>query len=132
MQLCYQNIVDNAKFRRGKKIQRNTKTGFWIISVKLITQCHQGLWKRRAKEIFKRSIAKHNLVYSEYLGDGDTSSFTEVVNSEPYKEFDIIPKKLECIGHVNKRMGTRLRKLVQSYKNSGTPRGKGKLTKKNH
>ena len=35
-----------------------------------------------AAEIFKRSIKRHKLVYNEYLGDGDTSSFKDVVNAE--------------------------------------------------
>ena len=30
-----------------------------------------------AGEIFRRSIANHGLIYHEYLGDGDTSSFIE-------------------------------------------------------
>jgi len=51
-----------------------------------------------AVEIFKSSIQKYNLIYDEYLGDGDTSSFKDVVATEPYKEFGIEPKKLECIG----------------------------------
>ena len=51
------------------------------------------------------------------MGDGDTSSFSEVVTSQPYKEHgDIIPVKLECVGHVQKRLGTRLRNLVKQHK----------------
>ena len=38
----------------------------------------------KAVEIFQRSI------YSPYLGDGDTSSFKKVVESNPYSEFDIV------------------------------------------
>lgn len=61
-----------------------------------------------AKEIFRRSVNKHNLIYNEYLGDGDTSSYAEVVDDERYKDFNILPIKLECVGHVQKRLGTRL------------------------
>ena len=39
-----------------------------------------------AVEIFSRSIKKNGLIYNEYLGDGDSSSYSEVVSSEPYKE----------------------------------------------
>ena len=28
--------------------------------------------------MYQRSIEKHRLIYSEYLGDGDTSSFNEM------------------------------------------------------
>ena len=48
-----------------------------------------------AVAIFKRSIEKNNSVGSEYLGDGDTSSFKEVVDSQPYKNFGIEPVKLK-------------------------------------
>jgi len=84
-----------------------------------------------AVEIFKSSIQKYNLIYDEYLGDGDTSSFKDVVATEPYKEFGIEPKKLECIGHVQKRVGTRLRNLVKQHKGTKTTlSGRGKLTEK--
>ena len=69
-----------------------------------------------AVNIFKRSIANYNVMYNEYLGDGDTCSYNDVVNSEPYKDQGVIPIKLECVGHVQKRLGTRLRNLVKSHK----------------
>lgn len=38
---------------------------------------------------------------------------------------------MECVGHVQKRLGTRLRNLVKSHKGTKTPlSGKGKLTNK--
>ena len=67
-----------------------------------------------AVEIFSRSIKKNGLIYNEYLGDGDSSSYSEVVPSEPYKEHDnIVPQKLECNRHVQKCLGTRLRNMVK-------------------
>ena len=82
-----------------------------------------------AVTMFKRSIEKNNLVYHEYLGDGDTSSYKDVIDADPYKDINIMPVKLECIGHVQKRLGTRLRNLVKSYKGTKTPiGGRGKLT----
>ena len=57
-----------------------------------------------AIDIFNRSIDKNNLMYHEYLGDDDTSSFKEVVDANPYEKYDIIPSKLECIGHVQKHL----------------------------
>ena len=62
-----------------------------------------------AVEIFQHSVQKHKLVYSQYLGDRDTSSFKEVVESNPYFEFGIVPEKVECVSHVQKRLGTCLR-----------------------
>ena len=84
-----------------------------------------------AIELFRRSVSTNNLIYSEYLGDGDTSSFTDLVSSKPYENYNIDPEKLECIGHVKKRMGTRLHNLVKQYKGTLTPlHGKGKVTDK--
>ena len=82
-----------------------------------------------AVDIFNRSIIKHNIICKEYLGDGDTSSFNDVVRSEPYVKHSLTPIKLECVGHVQKRLGTRLRNLVKSYKGTKTPFSeKGQLT----
>jgi len=36
-----------------------------------------------AVEMYKRSVEKHSLMYTKYLGDGDTSSFNEVVAAKP-------------------------------------------------
>ena len=36
--------------------------------------------------IFNRSIDRYNVIYHEYLGDGDTSSYTEVLVSMPYAD----------------------------------------------
>ena len=84
-----------------------------------------------AVKIFQRSIQNNKLIYKEYLGDGDTSSFLDVVNSDPYKEQGIVPVKLECVGHVQKRLGTRLRNLVKAHKGTNQPlAGRGKLTEK--
>ena len=68
-------------------------------------------------KIFKRSVKKNGLIYSDYLGDGDTSSFSDVVNSEPYKDHgNVVPQKLDCVGHVQKRLGCRLRSLIEQDK----------------
>ena len=52
-----------------------------------------------AIKIFSRSVEKNNLIYSHYLGDGDTNSFKDVLQSEPYKAYNVEPVKLECVGH---------------------------------
>ena len=84
-----------------------------------------------ALAIFTSSVQKHKLIYQNYIGDGDTSSFKEVSAGKPYKEFGINPKQFECIGHVQKRLGKCLRELRKSQKNSPTPlSGRGKLTDK--
>ena len=74
-------------------------------------------------EMFLRSEQLHRVRYSNYIGDGDAKTFKAILDIEPYgHEFKI--KKNECIGHVEKRMGSRLRNIKKSAKLGG----KGKLT----
>ena len=55
-----------------------------------------------AVEIFRRAINRNKLCYVNYLGDGDTTSFSKVQETKPYgPDFKIT--KLECVGHVQKR-----------------------------
>ena len=77
-----------------------------------------------AINIFHRSVKKYNLRYTKYLGDGDSSSFSKIVESKPYGQ-DIVIKKLECIGHIQKRIGSRLRQLKIDYRGKKLPDGKG-------
>ena len=84
-----------------------------------------------AVEIFRHSFEKNGLIYNQYLADGDSSSFTDAVNSNPCKEYHITPEKLEGVEHVQKRLGTWLRNKVKEHKGTNTSiSGKGKLTEK--
>lgn len=76
-----------------------------------------------AFRIFERSLIKRDLQYIEYYGDGDSKAFMQV--KDIYGENTVT--KLECIGHIQKRVGSRLRKLKKNTKGLG---GKGKLTDK--
>ena len=64
-----------------------------------------------AVKIFNRSIDKYNLRYVNYIGDGDSSSFSKVVDSNPYPGTKV--NKLECVGHIQKRVDANLIKLTQ-------------------
>ena len=86
-----------------------------------------------AQEIFHSSIQKYNLRYTKYLGDGDSSSFSNVVKSKSYG--NCIIEKLECIGHYQKRVGSRLRQKIKDFKGRLLSDGlkiigKGRLTNK--
>ncbi|GFW72719.1 retrovirus-related Pol polyprotein from transposon 17.6 [Trichonephila clavipes] len=74
-----------------------------------------------AMRIFQRSIVKRGLKYAHYYGDGDSKGFISV--KDTYGKDSVT--KYECIGHVQKRVGARLRKLKSKNKNLS---GKGKLT----
>ena len=84
-----------------------------------------------AVDMFCRSLAINKLIYNGYLGDGDSSSFKDVVDAKPYVVYNIDPEKYECVGHVQKRLGTRLRNKVKEFKGTKTPlSGRNKLTKR--
>ncbi|KAE8740595.1 hypothetical protein FOCC_FOCC013896 [Frankliniella occidentalis] len=64
--------------------------------------------------IFKRSLfRKTPFRIKTYVGDGDSKTFTNIVAAKPYGD-ELIPVKEECTGHVQKRMGKRLRDLKKS------------------
>lgn len=87
--------------------------------------------KEIIKDIFCSSVEKHQLRYTRYIGDGDTNSFKALEEAKPYGDVGI--EKIECVGHIQKRMGTRLRNLKKTMGNrklaDGKPiGGKGRLT----
>jgi len=54
-------------------------------------------------------VEKHNLRYTTFIGDGDSSSYPTIVAEDPYPGVTIA--KGECIGHVQKRVGSGLRSI---------------------
>lgn len=74
-----------------------------------------------ATEMFSRANEKNDVNYINYIGDGDCKTFKAILEQNP------TVKKKECIDHVQKRMGNRLRNLVKKTKGLS---GKGKLTGK--
>lgn len=92
-----------------------------------------GMESEGVLSIFHRSQEKYNVQYTRYLGDGDTKAYKKVVESKPYGEVNI--EKLECVGHVQKRLGSRLRRLRNEYKGKRLEDGKalggqGRLSEK--
>ena len=83
-------------------------------------------------ECFMSSVQDGKLRYINYIGDGDSKSYSDVVAKDPYYGKEV--KKLECVGHIQKRVGARLRKLKSNSKSNlsdGKPiGGKGRLTDK--
>ncbi|GFU54260.1 uncharacterized protein TNCV_3619131 [Trichonephila clavipes] len=113
----------------------------------LLTVSGDGTWKTRGNSslievctvivvdthrIFNRSEKLHNLKYPNYIGYGDTKTFNALSENKPYGDDHLI-QKIECVGHVQKRMDTRLRKLKLVYSKNKlsdgkTIGGKGRLT----
>lgn len=62
-----------------------------------------------AKAVFSRSL-DHGVRYKTYLSDGDSKAFTTVANEKSYGS-DFVIENIECVGHVQKRTGSRLLSL---------------------
>lgn len=75
------------------------------------------------KEMFSASESKYGVRYMIYIGDGDSKTFKAILDLNPYGDDHVVMKR-ECVNHVEKRMGTRLRNLKKQKKLGG----KGKLT----
>ncbi|GFV67310.1 CCHC-type domain-containing protein [Trichonephila clavipes] len=75
-----------------------------------------------AYRIFERSNVR-NVQYNEYYGDGDSKGYESVKN---FYGINTVTK-LECIGHVQKRVDLRFRQIKKKKKGLG---GKNKLTDK--
>ena len=91
-----------------------------------------GMEAKGVLNIFNRSQELYNVRYVQYLGDGDSKAFLKVIEAKPYGN-SVNVEKLECLGHVQKRMGTRLRKLRKDLKgkklSDNKPlSGRGRLT----
>ena len=65
--------------------------------------------------VFERSLRKHQARYTEYLGDGDSKS--DVAVKDTYGPNSV--QKMECVGHVQKRVGNRLRELKKKCEGLG-------------
>lgn len=66
-----------------------------------------------ATRLWQRSIS-YKLRYTTFLSDGDSSAYNAVCGlNDGQGPYDIKVEKEECVNHVCKRMGTRLRKLKQ-------------------
>ena len=57
-----------------------------------------------AVAIFSRSVELYKLRFLQYIGDGETGSFSKVCESKPYGE--LIPGRLEYVGHIQMCLGT--------------------------
>lgn len=65
--------------------------------------------------IFNRSMEQNGVRYTQYEGDGDSKSFQHVVCLKPYGNATTI-ENLECLRHIQKRMGARLHSMHSKNK----------------
>jgi len=76
-----------------------------------------------ARQIFSRSLKRHKVRYADLYGEGDSKSHEIAKNTY----LAITVRKLQCVRHVQKRVGNRCLKLKKKVKCLG---GRGKLTKR--
>ena len=83
-------------------------------------------------DCFINCIENRKLRYTHYIGDGDSKTYNEVLKNDPYP--GIVVEKLECVGHIQKLLGSRLRNLKHTMKgpltDGKTLGGKDRLTDK--
>ena len=66
-----------------------------------------------ATKIFSSSKEKHGQCYTSFYGDGDSKAYPAIKDTYgPTKPI----KKFECVGHHQKRVGSRLRNLKKKTK----------------
>ena len=78
---------------------------YWLAHRNLCTANYKGTSQSMEStgdiDVWRRSVETHNLAYGIYIGDGDSSSFKNLVESDPY-DGKVPIRKEECIGHVQK------------------------------
>ena len=82
-------------------------------------------------QMFKSSL-QFKIRYSSLICDGDAKTHAMILDEQPYGEGHLVVK-LDCIGHIQKRMGNALRRLKETYRgqklsDGKTIGGQGRLT----
>ncbi|GFT52275.1 f-box domain-containing protein [Trichonephila clavipes] len=98
-----------------------------------ITKDSVGEWNVGVLSIFQRSETSRKACYTQYLSDGDSKGFHTIKEAKVYGDTEV--EKLECVGHMQKRMGTRLRNILKMSKciklsDGKNISGRGRLTLK--
>ena len=58
-------------------------------------------------EMFRRSLENLGVRFLYYVSGGDSKTYTGIIKAAPYGKTEVT--KEECVCHVQKRIGTRLR-----------------------
>lgn len=59
-------------------------------------------------EGFNTSIQRQNLIYKTLIADGDSSVYKSILDSHPYKDYDMVVKKKECVNHSHRNLAKKL------------------------
>ena len=129
---CQQCAVWKSRKREGKVTNAEFEQFIADHSCTRTTAASSGGMEAEAAPILWRRSEERRLRYTTFIGDGDSKSFIAVQNASPYGPHVKIEKE-ECVGHVQKRVGTNLRKLKKNFAGKkleagGTIGGRGRLT----
>lgn len=100
--------------RNAKKRKSAIDFLIWVES-KYAEECEsnykgssRGMEVQGVLEMFRRFEELHGCKYANYIGDGDSKTFTNLLAANPYGD-DFVVEKLECVNHVAKRMFIQLK-----------------------
>lgn len=65
-------------------------------------------------EGFKNSVAQHGLVYGRLISDGDSSTYSKILEARPYNKTTV--EKVECRNHVMRNFCNKLQSLATETK----------------
>ncbi|KAL4718477.1 hypothetical protein ACJJTC_002120 [Scirpophaga incertulas] len=65
-------------------------------------------------EGFKNSINMHNLIYGKLISDGDSSTYSKILQARPYS--DLTVEKIECRNHILRNLCNKLQALATDTK----------------
>lgn len=81
-----------------------------IDNYSLLCKLQDGVQEHPQNVSAVRTYCMCDIRYKNFLGDGDSSAYPTIVQTQPYgPDFSI--EKLECVGRIQKRMGSRLQEL---------------------
>ncbi|GFW92369.1 uncharacterized protein TNCV_4919981 [Trichonephila clavipes] len=123
--------VDGTWHKRGYSSLNGVVCATSVENGKVID--FEALTKYCSSCIFQRSETSRKASYTQYLGDGDSKGFLTIKEAKVYVNTEV--EKLESVGHLQKRMCTRLRNILKTSKGIKLSDGKnisgrGRLTLK--
>ena len=111
------DVLDLCKLHKSRLTTEEYEE--WLLEHKYSKQCKKnyegssGSLERASIHIFfKCSIQKLKLIHISLLGDGDTKSIEELNLNKHFGPHITVTKE-ECVGHIAKRLYTRLKYLGQ-------------------
>ena len=75
-----------------------------------------------AKQLWERSLSENGVRYTTMVGDGDSATYHTI--KDTYDGIRVV--KVECVGHVQKRVGKNLRDLTKKHTKNCSPLSDGK------